>query len=235
MKSPNYPLNYTVDHRIETPLKVAEGKAIQLTFTSFDIEECYDPEWGHCPCDYVQVFDSDMSELLKECGNEPPSPITSTSNYMVVIFNSDYSENRKGFSADWKEVDPAPAATFGEEMSPNYPENYPDNLDRKEYVIKAAIGKKVELTIEDLALEYCDQYCDCDKLEIYDTPPTGARTLLAVSILCTIYKRINRVENPLFTTGQLNSAFDKLIIITICRRFAETLNQAAPTRAAATS
>ena len=100
---------------------------------------------------------------------------------MSVIFSSGYSENMKGFSADWKEVDPAPAATSGEVTSPNYPQNYPDNLNRKEYVIKAAIGKKVELTIEDLAIEDCED-CFCDKLEIYDTPPTGAATLLDVSI-----------------------------------------------------
>ena len=73
------------------------------------------------------------------------------------------------------------AAIFGEEYSPNYPYN----LNRKQYIIKAAIGKKVELTIEDLAIEDCDG-CFCDRLEIYDTPPIGATTLLDVSILCTI-------------------------------------------------
>ena len=181
VKSPNYPLNYSVDQFIVTPLEVAEGKAIQLTFTSFEIEECNHPEFGHCFCDYVEVLDSDFSQLLHECGNEVPSPITSNGNTMTVIFSSDYSENMKGFSADWKEVDPAPAATSGEVTSPNYPQNYPDNLNRKEYVIKAAIGKKVELTIEDLAIEDCED-CFCDKLEIYDTPPTGAATLLDVSI-----------------------------------------------------
>ena len=103
---------------------------------------------------------------------------------MSVIFYSDYSENLKGFSADWKMVEPAPAVASGEEMSPNYPQNYPDNLERKEYIIKVAIGKKVELTMEDLGIEIegCED-CVCDKLEIYDTPPTGTPTLLDVSRL----------------------------------------------------
>ena len=67
-------------------------------------------------------------------------------------------------------------------MSPNYPQNYPDNLVAKEYMIKVAIGKKVELTVEDLAIEYCED-CVCDRLEIYDNPPTGTPTLLDVSRL----------------------------------------------------
>ena len=161
---------------------MAEGKAIELTFTSMEIEECQELwiEWGRCPCDYVEVLDSDGSQLMKECSNVVPSPIRSTGNTMSVIFYSDYSENMKGFSADWKMVDPAPTVASGEETSPNYPQNYPDNLDRKEYIIKVAIGKKVELTMEDLAIEDCED-CFCDKLEIYDTPPAGSPTLLDVS------------------------------------------------------
>ena len=50
----------------------------------------------------------------------------------------------------------------------------------KQYVIKVAQGKKVELTIEDLAIEACED-CSCDRLEIYDTPATGYPTILDVS------------------------------------------------------
>ena len=46
MKSPNHPLNYPVDQHVTYPLMVAEGKAIELTFTSMDIEECTDPDFG---------------------------------------------------------------------------------------------------------------------------------------------------------------------------------------------
>merc|ERR1712098_883180 len=113
----------------------------------------------------------------KECNNEVPSPITSSGNMMSVIFFSDYSVNMKGFSANWKMVEPSAAVTYGEVKSPNYPQNYPNNLKSMEYIIKVAIRKKVNLTIEDLAIEDC-AYCACDKLEIYDTPPTDAPTLL---------------------------------------------------------
>jgi len=160
------------------PLLVAEGKAIELTFTSMDIEECTDPDFGgKCYCDYVEVLDSDGSQLFKECNSEIPSPLTSTGNTMTIVFHSDYSVNQNGFSAEWKMVDPPAAVSSGTESSPNYPENYPDNLNMKQYVIKVAQGKKVELTIEDLAIEACED-CSCDRLEIYDTPATGYPTIL---------------------------------------------------------
>ena len=181
VKSPNYPLNYPVDQHLTYPLMVAEGKAIELTFTSMDIEECTDPDFGgKCYCDYVEVLDSDGSQLFKECNSEIPSPLTSTGNTMSIVFHSDYSVNQNGFSADWKMVDPPEAVSSGIETSPNYPENYPDNLNMKQYVIKVAQGKKVELTIEDLAIEACED-CSCDRLEIYDTPATGYPTILDVS------------------------------------------------------
>ena len=165
---------------------VAEGSAIQLSFTSMDIE---DSEWcsshdiheGPCHCDYVRVLDTDGSQILKACGNELPDQLTSSGNKMTIIFHSDHSETFKGFSADWKMVEPPAPVTSGEIASPNYPENYPDNLNQKEYTIRVAIGKKVELTIEDLEIELCADCNECDYLQIYDTPVDGSPSLLDVS------------------------------------------------------
>ena len=63
-----------------------------------------------------------------------------------VVLHSDGSVVHKGFSATWKSVEAAAMPTSGEIMSPNYPDKYPDNLNRKEYKIVVATGKKVELT-----------------------------------------------------------------------------------------
>ena len=189
--SPNYPLNYSVDQTDYTTLQAEEGKAIELTFTSMDIGECnsqWFDDYGHqsivsgltCGCDYVEILDSDESLLLVACGNEIPAPIRSTGNMMLILFHSDNSVTGKGFSANYKLVEPEERILTGEIKSPNYPENYPDNLNRQQYSIRVGIGKKVELTIEDLAIEYCDA-CDCDRLEIYDTPTVGSPTLLDVS------------------------------------------------------
>ena len=101
---------------------------------------------------------------------------------MLILFHSDYSVTGKGFSANYKLVEPEERILTGEIKSPNYPQNYPDNLNRQQYSIRVGIGKKVELTIEDLAIENCPD-CDCDRLEIYDTPTVGSPTLLDVSRL----------------------------------------------------
>ena len=54
----------------------------------------------------------------------------------------------KGFSATWRSVEAAAMPTSGEIKSPNYPDKYPDNLNRKEYKIVVATGKKVEVLLK---------------------------------------------------------------------------------------
>jgi len=211
--SPNFPLNYPIDRDVSYPLMVAEGSAIQLSFTSIDIEECpHDTHEGRCFCDYVRVLDTDGSQILKTCGNElPADELTSLGNKMTVVFHSDHSETFKGFSADWTMVEPPAPVTSGEILSPNYPENYPDDLDKKEYPIRVAIGKRVELTIEDLGIESCIDCSECDHLEIYDTPVDGPPTLL--DTLCgsskpgSSYKSTSNILTLYFTTD--HSANDK--------------------------
>ena len=64
------------------------------------LEECTDPDFGgKCYCDYVEVLDSDGSQLFKECNSEIPSPLTSTGNTMTVRFYSDSIFNFPGFRA----------------------------------------------------------------------------------------------------------------------------------------
>ena len=76
------------------PLMVAEGSAIQVTFTSLEIEECNEFEdgtKGHCLCDYVEVLDTDKHQILKACGANLPEQLTSTGHTMTIIFHSDHS------------------------------------------------------------------------------------------------------------------------------------------------
>ena len=89
-----------IDHDLlnqEWSLSVAEGSKIQLTFETFDIEA-----HPYCLYDYVEVANG--SETKKLCGSTVPDPITSSANTMTVKFKSDYSVNKKGFSAVWKKV-----------------------------------------------------------------------------------------------------------------------------------
>ena len=130
------------------------------------------------------MLDTDNSQLAKACGTTKPAVLKSMGNKMTVVFHSDYSEVYKGFSATWKAVEADAMPASGEIMSPNYPENYPDNQETG-YQIVVAPGKKVELTIIDMAIEAdgsVSSVCPYDNLKVYDTPAVGSRSLIAVRI-----------------------------------------------------
>jgi len=52
-------------------------------------------------------------------------------------------------------------------------------LNRKEYEIVVAAGKRVELTFEDLVIEANGSDCPYDNLKAYDTLAAGSPTLIA--------------------------------------------------------
>ena len=95
----------------EWPLEAAEGRRIQLTFTSFNIEY-----HSRCNYDYVEVSSGTFKE--KYCGPNPngfyyngngdnigtsiPS-VPSVGKTMKVRFYSNSRWTRTGFKADWNE------------------------------------------------------------------------------------------------------------------------------------
>lgn len=56
--------------------------------------------------DYMEFFDGDTEEhhLIRKrmCGRHDPQIIESTGQKLMVVFNSDKSENYKGFRAVWE-------------------------------------------------------------------------------------------------------------------------------------
>jgi len=99
IQSPNYPNNYPDNEEESWTLHVTGGR-VRLTFTDFDVE--YETNCGY---DSVEIIDTDDSTSLgKFCGTSIPGPVTSTGDHMTVKFKSDYSETRKGFSANWGKV-----------------------------------------------------------------------------------------------------------------------------------
>ena len=100
VKSPNFPENYPTNQHLTFNLEVKAGSLVELTFTSFDVE----PN-SSCQYDYVQVLDTDGSEIIKACGTTKPSVIKSSGTKLTVIFHSDYRDVKKGFSASYRAVD----------------------------------------------------------------------------------------------------------------------------------
>ena len=71
--SPNYPNSYPPMSRCSWLIRAPVGLIIRLTFSVFNLES-----QAKCNFDYIQVLDSDQSNLGKFCGNRPPAAIQST-------------------------------------------------------------------------------------------------------------------------------------------------------------
>ncbi|KAM3968031.1 cubilin [Aphomia sociella] len=107
IKSPGYPFNYPGSKVCEYIIGTVPGKAIQLTFQDFDIE---DSRYYDCQYDNIEVRDGpniNSTLLGKFCGgieHIPPTQ-TTTHNFMYLRFNSDMSVSGTGFYANFTTVD----------------------------------------------------------------------------------------------------------------------------------
>ena len=167
IKSPNYPSNYPNSKDQSYPIKVATGSRIELTFVDFAIEDD-----NQCSYDFVQVLDSDGSQLIKKCGSTKPGNVVSKGNTMTVKFHSDSSVPAKGFSATWKKIATTDSGTI---KSPNYPKSYSENTD-KTYDLVVPDGSKVELTFTDFQME-AEASCGYDFVEVFDTNAKSVKKL----------------------------------------------------------
>ncbi|XP_019626682.1 PREDICTED: uncharacterized protein LOC109471767 [Branchiostoma belcheri] len=95
--SPLYPSPYPLRHVCRWEITVAPGRIVQLTFTAMDVEAgkgvCYDS---------VEVYGGTPEQgylIGKYCGTTIPEPVTTTTNIMTVIFQSDDIYAEPGFQA----------------------------------------------------------------------------------------------------------------------------------------
>ncbi|KAJ0177495.1 hypothetical protein K1T71_007504 [Dendrolimus kikuchii] len=107
IKSPGYPFRYPENKQCEYVISTIPGKAIQLTFQDFDLEES---SYYNCTYDYIEIYDGqdrNSSLLGKFCGGTSRTPPvqTSTLNYMYIRFNSDMSLSGTGFYANYTTID----------------------------------------------------------------------------------------------------------------------------------
>lgn len=92
----------------------------------------------------------------KYCGNTAPQSIESASNYVKVDFVSDSSGTGVGFSLSFAEIQIAcggeltlsTSVTSGTFTSPNYPQNYPHNVDCG-WLITAPANERIQLDFID--------------------------------------------------------------------------------------
>nr|CAD7397150.1 unnamed protein product [Timema cristinae] len=180
--SPNYPQPY--NHKAECLWKiiVSRGSAIQLVFVDLDLES-----QSSCLYDYVEVrdgIDSSAKRIGRYCTTgSHPLIIRSTSNHLFINFHSDVSRSGRGFHIKFDTVCNNIVRGYrGVIESPNFPENYPGDVDCT-WNITATQGNKLNLTFSHFELEDSNYYmtdssnhCNYDYVEVKagsgSDPPT---------------------------------------------------------------
>lgn len=112
LESPNYPDDYQPNKLCIWKLSVPQDYQVALRFHSFEVE-------NHDTCSYdkVKVRDGDSMDsplIGMFCGHKIPPDIRSTSNKLLVIFESDSTVQKAGFSATFmKEFDECASIDHG--------------------------------------------------------------------------------------------------------------------------
>ena len=102
--SPKYPGDYPNGLRKNQAIKVKAGMALILEFTAFDIQYHGD---SSCDWDHLTITDSDGTILMKKnCGISLPPNITSSTGTVHIMFVSDETITRTGWSIRWRAVTP---------------------------------------------------------------------------------------------------------------------------------
>ncbi|KAF4095682.1 cubilin isoform X1 [Onychostoma macrolepis] len=169
--SPGYPNKYPANRECIWHIQTSPGSSISITILEFDVE--YHPD---CNYDKLEVYggpDLSSPRLAQLCTTRPPNNplhVASTGNAVTVRFTSDAVVSGRGFNATWVEVPGGcggiVTAPNGEIHSPQYPSNYPDNVDCS-WVITVDVGHRVVFNFTDLDLE-SQSSCGFDYVAIHD-------------------------------------------------------------------
>ncbi|XP_075175906.1 astacin-like metalloendopeptidase [Anomaloglossus baeobatrachus] len=100
--SPNYPQNYPSNAYCHWNITTTDR--FKITFTDFILEG----DEVNCPFDRLRIYngrDLDIMYRLRDfCGQNIPPPITSYTNTMQIVFTSDQSVEKRGFSLVYQAV-----------------------------------------------------------------------------------------------------------------------------------
>ena len=100
--SPNYPDNYPNGLERTETIQVEQGLILSLQFNAFNIQS-----HSTCRYDHLTITDGDGTTLMeKSCGSTIPADIRSTSNIVKLVFSTDRSGTRTGWSLSWSAVTP---------------------------------------------------------------------------------------------------------------------------------
>jgi len=192
--SPNYPSNYDNNLRSTETIRAAEGLVLRLEFTAFNVEN-----HGSCAYDHLKIVDGDGTILMdKTCGDALPPVFMSNTNHVDLVFETDHSVTKSGWSLKWAAVSPDVV------VSRNYPAQYPNNLEQVE-TITVEEGKVVVLDFTTFDIEP-HHNCNYDSLMIVDHDGT---TLMEKSCGNTLPARITSRTNQVHLTFKTDHSVTK--------------------------
>ncbi|KAF7648099.1 hypothetical protein LDENG_00162070 [Lucifuga dentata] len=183
LSSPRYPQNYPPGLDCSWHVMVTPGYRVTVNFQSpFQIQgfgtQCSSG-------DYLELRNGpDISSPSlggRLCGASTPSIIQTTDNHLHLHFVSDGSNEAAGFKLTFEAHSQACGGVIelndgdppGYITSPNYPSNYPQNIDCT-WVIRVPNGEAVQIDFEDEFYIEPTSSCSYDYLELRDGSTSNA-------------------------------------------------------------
>jgi len=171
LQSIDYPNDYPNYVDCTYTITAPEGMAVRLRMESFDLESATIFTFWICNYDYLELSEPSGYSSGRLCGDGGTGyEHQSTGNLMHVMFHTDGSVTRQGFSLHYEAVvdcgEVNIAVGNGYLQSIGYPGDYPNNVNCT-YTLTAEEGMEIRVIIEDFDLEN-DTACDYDSLELSD-------------------------------------------------------------------
>uniref|UniRef100_A0A8C4D9G2 Cubilin n=1 Tax=Dicentrarchus labrax TaxID=13489 RepID=A0A8C4D9G2_DICLA len=181
LSSPNYPNIYPSPSRCAWLLEAPVGHTIRLTFSYFNLEP-----HSTCGWDSVTIFNggSPGSPVIGQyCGTTTPGTIQSGSNKLAVVFLADHSVSRGGFMASWSADSSGCGgvihADTGTIKSPNYPQNFPANVECSWQII-AHEGSHLEMSFNsDFQIPDSSGTCQNSYVKVWSGQTQNTEALLS--------------------------------------------------------
>ncbi|TNN61134.1 Cubilin [Liparis tanakae] len=181
ISSPNYPNVYPGPSRCAWLLEAPMGHTITLTFSYFNLEP-----HAQCSWDSVTIFNggSPGAPVIGQyCGTTSPGTIQSGSNKLAVVFLADHSVSRGGFMASWSSDSSGCGgvihAETGTIKSPNYPQNFPANVECS-WQIVAHQGNHLEMSFStDFQIPDGTGACQSNYVKVWSGQSQNTEALLS--------------------------------------------------------
>lgn len=169
LTSPNYPKRYPHDLTCKWEIVVDYGYSIEVTVHELDIESSRGCDFDSLIIAKDKAFNHTALSLCSS--QQKPVVYTSDSHQIFVKFESDESNNGRGFTMSYKRVLSGCGGLFksseGLISTPNYPKTNYENKKVCEWSLETDLSHTLSFQLTDFDLEQSEN-CTKDRLEVFD-------------------------------------------------------------------